>query len=132
MAFPPDYKSPGRPPGALCKRTKEFIEVLEQNNFCTASALLDVYKIAMTRFTEDIAKEDAGRYSPMESNAHKYLGHALSALSEIASRSYPKLKSVEQRKANPTDGMTLEQKLEAAKVMVLLLEREASGSKPTG
>jgi hypothetical protein len=121
----------GRPLGSRNKRTVEFLELLEAKDFCPASALMDVYKIAMEKFISEVEKEDSGRISPMESNAAKYLKIAADNASDLATYAYPKLKSIEQKRVNATEGMTIEQKLEAARLMVQLLERESNGPEST-
>ena len=127
MTDPTSRLPVGRPPGARNKRTIEFLEVLEARGFCPASALMDTYKIAMEKFISEVEKEDSGRISPMESNAAKYLKIAADNASDLATYAYPKLKAIEQKRVNQTEGMTIEQKLEAARLMVQLLEREAKG-----
>jgi hypothetical protein len=119
-----EKRSAGRPPGSRNRRTIEFLEILEARGFCPASALMDVYKIAMEKFISEVEKEDSGRISPMESNAAKYLKIAADNASDLATYAYPKLKAIEQKRVNETEGMTIEQKLEAARLMVQLLERE--------
>lgn len=116
---------PGRPPGARNKRTVEFMRVLEDSGFCPATALVDVYKISMARFTEEVEREDKGLVSPMESNAAKYLKIAADQASDLASYAYPKLKSIERVKdANPLDGMADAQKLEMMRAALTLFESQ--------
>jgi hypothetical protein len=125
MVFQPGHKlSPGRALGSRNKRTVEFLEVLEASGFCPATALMDCYRVAMEKFTQEVAKEDSGRISPMESSAAKYLKIAADNAASLASYAYPRLKAIEQIKSNPTDGMTPEQKLKAAEMMVLILKKE--------
>lgn len=107
--------SKGRPPGSINKRSQQFIAILEQNNFCTASAMLDLYKISMECFIEDRKKEELKQISPMESNAARYLKTCADLLQALASYSYPKLKSIDHTtKPDPFEGMTPEQRLQAA------------------
>lgn len=84
----------------------------------------------MEKFTQEVDKEDTGRISPMESNAAKYLKIAAENAAQLAGYAYPKLKAIEQIKANPTDGMSIVQKLQAAKMMVQILEKEAEVGPP--
>ena len=116
--------STGRPLGAKNRRTKQFLEVLEASGFCPATALMDIYKVAMEKFTQECAKEDSGRISPMESNAAKYLKIASEQASELASFAYTKLKAIEHQTVSLTDGMSTQEKLEASRMMVKLLEEE--------
>jgi len=123
----------GRPPGARNKRTMEFIEYLEGKGFNPAEALLDVYKIAMERFAEELMLLENNRRSPMESHAVQYLKIAGDKAAEIASYAFPKLKAIEYKRSNDYDGLTLMEKLEASKQLVILLEDEVkkNGSKPS-
>lgn len=65
--------------------------------------------------------------SPTEDNAHKYLKIAADIAKEIASYSFPKLKSIERPKNSPLDGMTPQEKLQAMKQAVLMLEMQVKG-----
>ena len=130
MVLPPNAGK-GRPPGVRNKRTLEFAAVLEAAGFCPATALMDCYKTAMQKFIQECEKEDTGKTSPMESSAAKYLKIAADNASDLASYSYPKLKSLEVKKDNPTDGMSPEQKLEAARLMVQVLERQTGNGPGT-
>lgn len=116
--------SRGRPPGSIGKRTKEFVEVLEARNFNVPTAMLDLYGISIKRFAEEIEKEDSGRVSPMESNAAKYLKMCADLLIAMSGYAYPKLKAIEQSKPDPLEGMSPEQKLEAMRHAVSVLELE--------
>lgn len=125
MPFQPGHKlSHGRIQGSRNRRTKEFLDILEASGFCPATALMDIYKIAMTRFTEECAKEDAGRISPMESNAVKYLKIAGDHAAELASYSYTRLKAIEHQRISLTEGMSTQEKLDASRTMVKMLEEE--------
>lgn len=115
---------PGRPLGSRGRRTIEFLERLEAAGFCPATALMDIYKIAMEKFIVECEKEESGRISPMESNAAKYLKIAADNASDLASYAYPKQKAIEQKRISATDGMTPQEKLEAAKSIVCVLEQQ--------
>lgn len=131
MAFKPGHQlSKGRPAGSLNRRSIEFRAVLEAAGFCPATAMMDTYKTALTKFAEECAKEDNGRISPMESHAAKYLKIASDNAADLASYTYPKLKAIEQKKSDPLSDMTPEQKLEALKeaVKVLQAQVKANGS----
>lgn len=126
MAFLPGHtKIGGRVKGVPNKRTQEARSILEANNFCPLTAMMDIHKIAMTKFVEEVDKEDSGRISPMESNAATYLKIAADKAADLAAYAFPKLKSIEQTKANPLEGMTIQEKLEAARQFVKLLEEQA-------
>ncbi len=114
--------APGRPPGAINKRSKDFMAILEKNGFCPASAMMDIFKVSMQKFAEDLEKENDGRISPMESNAAKYLKIAADMTSDLATYAYPKLKAIEHAKLNVAENMSPEQRLEAMKHAVQMLE----------
>lgn len=120
----------GRPPGYANKRTVEFMQTLEAAGFNPAQALIDLHKIAMTRMAEEMEKEDSGKISPMESKVPQFMKIATDAAKELASYAYPKLKAIEQTKTNPTQGMTVTEKLQAAKAMVQILEQEVKSDQP--
>lgn len=138
MSFEPGHKlALGRPIGSRNKRTIEFLEVLEENGFCAATALMDCYKEAKKTYdnygliydaiseARDDKNHETGQFAaPTEDHAHKYLKIAADIAKELASYSYPKLKAIEQRRVNGTEGMSIEEKLEAARLMVQVLERE--------
>ena len=117
--------APGRPKGALNKRTREAQAILEDAGFCPITAMIDMYKTAIERFAEEIQKEDSGRGSGfIESDAPRYLKIASDAAKDLASYSYPKLKAIERISSNPLDGMSPEQRLEAMKQAVAFLESD--------
>lgn len=105
--------SNGRPKGVPNKRTVAFFETIQEAGFDPAKAMLDVYEDAKKSLDYCNREE-----RPI------YLKLAFDAAKEIASYCYPKLKSIEHSKPNPLDGMTPEQKLEAMRQAVLLLEGE--------
>ena len=115
--------SKGKPLGSKSKRTLEALEILEQQKFNPIKALIECHRLAKERFDIDVDKEDTGQISKMESNASKYLKIATDSAADIAGYAYPKLKSIEQKKVSATEGMTDQQKLDAARAVVLLLEQ---------
>lgn len=123
----------GRPRGSLNARTFEFIRALHDNDFDAAAEMIKIYKEAKKTYDnyatiydalEETRIQEGVNPYPTEDKADKYLKIALDAVKEIASYCYPKLKSVEQVKESPLDGMTNEQKLEALKQAVKLLEQQ--------
>lgn len=125
----------GKPPGAINKRSRAFLDVLEKHNFCPATALMDCYKEAKRTYdnyniihqaiieANEIRKQMSGDIAaPTEDNAHKYLKIAADIAKDLASYSYPKLKAIEQQKNAQLEGMTAEQQLEAMKHAVQMLE----------
>lgn len=123
----------GRPKGSINKRSQNFYDVLERENFCPASALIEIYREAKktydnyaTIYDAIVEAKDAKGLdaSPVEDKADKYLKIALDAAKDLASYSFPKLKAIEQQKNNPLEGMTPDQKLEAMRHAVSVLELE--------
>lgn len=117
--------------------------VLEAEGFDAAKALIECYRDAKKTYDNygliydaisDARQEKnsaTGEFAtPTEDNAHKYLKIAADIAKDLASYSYPKLKAIEQTKGSPLDGMTSEQKLEAARTTVQMLELQikANGS----
>jgi hypothetical protein len=138
MAFTPGHKlSKGRPKGTVNKRTMEFRSVLEANNFCPVTAMIECYQEAKRLFDNYgtiyeaicearlIENDKNGSYpTPLVDEGHKYLKIAGDMAKDIASYTYPKLKSIEQSKPDPLEGMTTQQRLEAMKQAVKLLEAQ--------
>lgn len=125
MAFQPGHKhSKGRVPGAVNKRTAEAYETLRANNFDPIKALMDGHQIAMARFVEELDLVASNRLSPMESSAPQYLKMAIDCAKDLASYAFPKLKAIEQIKADPLSEMTPQQKLEAMRMAVAHLEAQ--------
>lgn len=134
--------NPGKPKGAIHKRSKHFLEVLEKHNFCAATALIECYIEAKKTYdnygtiydaisdARTDKNHESGQFAaPTEDNGHKYLKIAADIAKDLASYSYPKLKAMEQNKKSPLDDMTPEQQLEAMKHMVAMLEHKVkSGS----
>lgn len=108
-------KSGGRQKGTLNKRTLEFASVLKEHNFCPASAMIDVYNRAIEAFELADTKE-----------APAYLSTASSMASGLASYAYPKLKSIDYSKSHDLAGMTAEQRLEAMRHAVRMLELQVN------
>lgn len=123
---------PGRPKGSLNKRTAQYVEVLEKNNFCIASTHMELYKIAMSQFTHQLEGLQSGALSPMESEASKYLKLCVELVADMASYSLPKLKSVEQQKSDAFEGMTPKERLEAMKHATAMYELQIKNDGPGG
>ena len=108
MPFLPGNKANqnGRPKGTKNKRTREFYEALERNNFDPAQALIDCYNEAKKQYARAVISEQENAPSStlkLESDIPKYLKIAGDLAEKIATYSYPKLKSVER-----TDPILLE------------------------
>lgn len=148
MGFEPGHKlSPrtGRLPGYPNKRSAAFLAVLEKHNFCPAEALIETYRearkiydnyaviyAAISEAREERIRETGCMPTPTEDQAWKYLKIAADAAKDLASYAYPKLKSVESQTSKPTDSMTPEQQLEAARMIVTMLERKVDSKEHPG
>lgn len=139
MSFLPG--NPGRPPGSLNKRSRIFIERIEnEHGFDVAQELVWVFTEAKKTYQNygtiydninDARIEKGENFFPTEDKADKYLKIALDAAREIASYCIPKLKSIEHIKNEALEGMTAEQKLEALRHATALLEAEVKKNEPT-
>lgn len=104
MPFEKGHKlSLGRPKGTKNKRTIEFQEVMDRKNFNVAEALVYCYRQAIKKYKYYNERLEDGRLSPMEDNAPKYLKIASDMAKDMASYSFPKLKSIDQTIANAND-----------------------------
>lgn len=125
----------GRQVGSLNKRSKDFISVLEKHNFCPATALVECYRDAkrvydsygiiydaIVEAKEEQCREKGYQAVPPEDNAHKYLKIAADIAKDLSGYAYPKLKAIEQTKDDALAGMSPEQRLEAMKHAVQMLE----------
>lgn len=132
--FQPGHKlSKGRKPGTVTVRRFRFEEIMAKNNFCPATALMEIYAEAKKVYDNygtiyaalEQAREAKGMdIRPTEDKSDKYLKIALDAAKDLAGYAYPKLKAIEQTPNRVTDGMTPEQKLEAMKQYVAALEAQ--------
>ena len=126
MTFVPGHKlSTGRPKGVPNKRTQEVVAILEKHKFNPIEAMIEIQKIALVRFTEEMQKQDSGIISPMESQAVKYLKIAADNAYDLASYAYPKLKAIEHHGNNPLEGMDAQQKLQAMREAVKVFEAQS-------
>jgi hypothetical protein len=121
------------------------MRVLEAEGFDPAKALVECYREAKKTYdnygliydaisdARTARNEADGSFAaPTEDNAHKYLKIAADIAKDLASYAYPKLKSVEQQRVSSTEDMTAEQKLEAARMMVKILEQEVKPDDQSG
>lgn len=146
MAFLPGNKSSlGRPKGALNKRSDEFRIILEKHNFCPVTAMMEVYTEAKKTYDnygtiyaaiadarQSQNDRDGSMAAPTEDNAHKYLKIAGDMAKDIAGYVYPKLKSIEHQANDPTRDMSPEQRLEAMKHAVAMLEMQVKAKSGSG
>ena len=127
MAFPVGHKKiGGRVKNVPNKRTASFLEILERENFCPATALIHIYRESMKNYDNlrAVGLIGSNQILGVPSEADRYLKTALDAAKDIASYSFPKLKAIEQSKPSPTDGMTQAEKLAVMKHYVAALEHE--------
>jgi len=121
MNIPDNKRAKGRPKGSLNKRTKLFLQVLEERNFCPASAMIDCYELAIDAFNNADDKE-----------APSYLSTASQLACNISQYAYPKLKATESKK-DPFEGMTSREILDVLKNAQVALElRIKEEEKPSG
>lgn len=112
--FKPGNKlSKGKQKGSISKLRKELQETMAEHDFNPAEAFMYLYDKAKVGIESGNRQE-----KPM------YLKIATDIVKELASYSYPRLAAVQVSQKNPLDGMTHEQKLEAMKQAVLMLEAQ--------
>lgn len=132
MALPIGHKKyGGRVKGVPNKRTLAFIEILSRENFCPATALIEIHREARAGYNNCIDSSvdlNSDRVSGAADKADRYLKIALDAAKDLASYSFPKLKAVEQEKKSLTDGMSVQEKIDAMKQYVSILEMEVKNS----
>ena len=112
--------STGRPKGSPDKRTLKFQEVLEANGYNPALALLE------------LQREAYQNYQRGDDKAQAYFKDACNLAMDIAGYVFAKPKAIEITTNNAMEGMTPEQRLEAMKQAVLMLEREVANSSEVG
>lgn len=119
MKFEPGHKlAKGRPLGSLNRRTSELISKLEDGGFDPASELIDCYHEARKAYGKMSFADGLG-----------YLKIASEIAKDLAGFCYPKIKAVEQIKGSLLDGMTPQEKLDAMKQAVALMESQVNESK---
>lgn len=147
MPFQPGNKlapGNGRPRGSLNKRSIEFLAILEKHKFCPAEALIECYREAKKTYDnyatiyEAITDarivqndKDGSCATPTEDKAHVYLKIAAEAAKDLAAFAFPKLKAVESSQVKATDNMSPKEKLEAARMIVKMLEQEVKDVEAT-
>jgi len=138
MPFLPGHKKMGgKVKGTVNKRSQDFLTVLERNNFCPASALIEIHNEAKQIYKSysviyqaivEAKSNEQGYPAVVEDKAHTYLKIAADAAKELASYAYPRLKTIEQKNSDHLAGMTPEQKLEAMRQAVKLLEAQVGSN----
>lgn len=127
----------GRKAGTPNKRTQEFLEVLVNNDFCPASAMVEVFERAKKRYEALTGKVDEHvkdgvsgvKITFGQDNAHHYLRIMADMAKELQSYNAPKLKSIEHKPRGPLDDMSDEDKLAALKAAVKFMEAEIKEKK---
>lgn len=105
--------SPGRRKGSINKRSQSFIAALEARNYSVPDALLDIHEMALKEFNQG---RDEDRIAALRI--------AADMAKELASYSMPKLKAIEIVKNNSLESMTVQEKIDAMKEAVKLMEQE--------
>ena len=104
MAFERGHKKQGgRKKGSPNKRTREFLSILEEKNFCPVRALIENYEIAMKEYRRSGEVWDAildkkrqlNINTPTEDTGPTYLKLAQSAASDLMQYAHPKRKAIE-------------------------------------
>lgn len=130
MGFKPGNKLSGSRLGRPNKRSQEVKELLANTGFCPTLALVEVHKIAMARFVEELEKVEADHTYAIASDAVAYLKIAGDMAKELAGYVNPKLKAIEHSKElSPLDGMADQQKLEAMKLALGYFEAQVKERK---
>lgn len=93
---------PGRPKGAINRKTKNFKETLEAHGYDVAEALLSIYKHGLDVF-----------HNGHPDDKVQGLKIAGDMAKEIAGYVMPKLKAIEHKAHGSLSNMTPQQKLEA-------------------
>jgi hypothetical protein len=113
----PKPANSGRQVGTPNKRTVAFYERIKDLGFDAAEEMVKIHSEAI-RSLDFCNREER----------LMYLGIALKAAAEIAQYCYPKQKAVEVKRENHLEGMSPQEKLEAMKAAVKLLENEMEPS----
>lgn len=112
--FKPGHKlAKGRAKGSVNPLRKELQETMAEHGFSPAEAFMYLY--------------DKAKNGIEFGNRHElpvFLKIATDIVKELASYSYPRLAAVQVSQKNPLEGMTHDQKLEAMKQAVALLEAQ--------
>ena len=95
----------GRPKGSVNKVSTKFADTMNKHGVDIAQEMLEAWNEARTDGNQELA---------------------FKILSEMAQYVYPKLKTTEHIKASALDDMTPQQKIDALKQAVALLEQKAN------
>lgn len=95
--------NPGKPKGATSKIASKFKDTMDKHGFDIAQEMLDLYNEALADHKTELCAK---------------------ILSEMAQYVYPKLKAIEHTNQDHLKDMSPEQKLEALKQAVTLLESQ--------
>jgi hypothetical protein len=138
MANTTGKKFGGRVKGTLNQRSMDFMQTLAANNFDPAKAQIECYREAWKVYEGyaeiyqaiwDKRLSQNEKSPPPEDKADKYLRIAFDAAKDLSGYAYPKLKSIERSPESPLANMSPEQKLEAMKQAVAVLELQIKEKK---
>lgn len=116
--------TPGRPKGALNRKTQQFQAILEERGFNLAEAFLDIRDEAAKQYNK------CDSFDPIAAVAALKLLRDVTA--DIASYSLPKLKSVEMPVQSQLEGLSLQEKIKVLKDATALYEAQAAESLTEG
>lgn len=119
--LPGNPGGPGRPKGSIDTRTKKLQETLAKHNFDVGETWLELLADARQGF------KDAD-----DENKASYLRIAADITGAIADRVYPRLKAIEHKQTNQTEGLSAEQRLEMLKAATKALEDQVGRERDIG
>lgn len=121
----------GRPFGSKTLDSIQYQEFWVKNKICIPEKELWALNEAQKKYTYYSEQVESGRYSPIEDKSSQFLSIYIANLKEIASRIYPKLKSIDHVHYDPTATMTLEEQLKAVQALEAdIKKRIADGTQP--
>lgn len=121
----------GRPLGAKTLDSIQYQEFFVKNKVCIPEKELWALEQARKQYLFYTKRVKQGRFSPIEDKSSQFLSIYIANLKEIASRIYPKLKSIDHVHFDPTTQMTLQEQLQATLLLVEdIKKRIADGTEP--
>jgi hypothetical protein len=121
-----------RPPGIPNKSTMRVAHICEIKGYDSIEAMIQAAQIALEKFIEHSANETNRTWSPMESKANDYLKIYAKIATDMAQFIHPKRKAVEHTSRDITENMTPQEKLQAMKQAVLMLENQINKENGNG
>lgn len=116
-----------RPKGSPNRSSMRVDMTCQIRGFLPIDALIDAAELSMKKFVAEIDRETANKISPLESKAVEYLKLYVNIASKVASFIHPQKKAIDHTYASPLEGMSTQQKLDAMKEAVKLLELQTNG-----